>query len=877
MQLKTFVLRAVLCTSATWPLATATSPAWSQNAANQNAQTLKNPGFEGDYALVNPTSDSNSAKAKIAGQVASGWNDNSDWADVGIDYSRDTLRPHRGKSSQRVSVSRVTGGAGQFVQPVKFQKGHVYRFSVWLRGRAGQVVTLYLRQSGAPYNAYGEMRASLTPEWQQYTVAGQANEETDGFLMLRVAAPTTYSVDDAEFEDLTNAVTTGAARVGNLLAGGEFEVAQPFGWNARLEGSPQLSFDDPRPQWTTDAVQGRGAWKLTLPQDVGNASVQPPIAHLNFGRAHTVSAWMKADTDGAGAYWTLEGTDLNQGFALTTAWKRYSWTFTPPFQTFSRLRFGFSNSQQKRTVFLDGFMLEEAATASESFAPSAPLSLGLTLAKPGHVVFPGEVALRQLQTAGVLPRGAKLSLQVTEVNGSKRALPFIVLPVIVLPAKAIPIPSMNNRQGIWKLRAQIVGANNETLSSPVELVWARLPRPKNIAPERSFFGVHIPLSARYIAIARALGQRQVRLHDTSMLGKWAIVEPQPGTRLYYDAGVDLARKNGLSILGMLDGAAGWTSTKPRTSEGGYWNIWNIPDKPEARQAWRAYVRDVTGHFKGRIDNWEVWNEPWGAWWINSGNAAATPSLYADLLRDARDEAHAANPNARILGIDTVTGSRDNWTLPTLKAARDNPFDVFSFHDYNDSLYGGPDNIALRDTKRYRADLQTFGRVKPLWNTEGGPGNAGSFYAPETGAIPVAQQAAWSSRFDISYMAAGANVFFIYAVHSDRAFGDPTWSVSEWDDTPKPLLAARAVLANLVDGVAAPTRSQPQAGVDAFTFPNGVRAAWSFDGQEHTLTIPRGMLALDVWGNPMAARGAVKVGEEPIYFVRGSQAALKRAP
>jgi hypothetical protein len=188
---------------------------------------------------------------------------------------------------------------------------------------------------------------------------------------------------------------------------------------------------------------------------------------------------------------------------------------------------------------------------------------------------------------------------------------------------------MNNRRGMWKMQAQVVDAQSKALSAPAQLIWARLPRPREIDAKNSFFGTHIQLSPYYIQMARAIGTRRVRLHDTSMLGKWPVAEVEPGQFRFYDEGVTAAHNGGLRILGMLDGAPAWTSTKPR--EGGYWGIWNIPDKPDALPQWERYVRTVAGHYKGRIDDWEIWNEPWGNWFQGAGGSA---ELFGQLTKIA---------------------------------------------------------------------------------------------------------------------------------------------------------------------------------------------------------------------------------------------------
>ena len=79
-----------------------------------------------------------------------------------------------------------------------------------------------------------------------------------------------------------------------------------------------------------------------------------------------------------------------------------------------------------------------------------------------------------------------------------------------------------------KLRGQVINSNKHALSAPVELVWARLPKPREIDADRSYFGLHSPLAPDFFKIARAIGHRRVRLHDASAIAKWTMAEPEPG-------------------------------------------------------------------------------------------------------------------------------------------------------------------------------------------------------------------------------------------------------------------------------------------------------------------------------------------------------------
>jgi hypothetical protein len=353
-----------------------------------------------------------------------------------------------------------------------------------------------------------------------------------------------------------------------------------------------------------------------------------------------------------------------------------------------------------------------------------------------------------------------------------------------------------------------------------------------------------------------------------MLGKWPIAEVEPGQFRFYDEGVTAAHRGGLRILGMLDGAPTWTSSKPR--EGGYWGIWNIPDKPGAVAQWENYVRTVTGHYKGRIDDWEIWNEPWGDWFRGAGGSA---ELFGQLSRTAYAAAKSANPNVYVIGIDTYRGHED-WTNAVLSHAGPQHYDGFSFHDYNDALYGGPQAVPQDNAAHFLAIQKAYGTPKPLWNTEGGLFGVGSWYAPETGGLSATIQPAYIVRYDVTYMAAGVKAFFLYAIHTDGGMGEIETRTNEHDRAVKPILAARAVLASLVDGLGQPQRSEPAKGVDHYTYPRdakqgrSVSVLWSYDGAPHSVPVPRGVRVLDVWGNSVRPQsGKVTITPEPIYWLR----------
>jgi hypothetical protein len=810
---------------------------------------LTNPGFEEGW--VDAPAD---PQGRVSGRIARGWSDNSSWADVTVDYGVETANPHRGASAQRIHLRRIASGAVQFTQGTQFKKGRAYAWTLWMRGRPGTAVSLMLRRQGAPYTTYASSDVVLSPEWREFSVEGAVPEDAEGLLLLRLTAPAEIVVDDAHLADLTDAAASAAPRQGNLVSGGSFEAGLSFGWTTRIGGAPSPDVLDPRPVIDdAQAKDGHRSYRVDLPPDA-DLELRSPLIRPNVGRPHAVSLWVRASRE-TYVHVELERTPLSAGTGIGTAWQRLVLRGVMPYLRATRLGLR-ASVREATTLWVDAVQVEEAAEPSDRYLPQSPHEVVLRLERPGSIVFDDERAAANLAVAPPPPEGAQLRLRMTDVYGA-----VTDLPPVALPAATVALPT--TPRGVFKLTAQLASRTGADLASPVELVWSRLPRPREIEPSQSYFGLHVPLAPDYVALARASGHRWTRVHDTSMFTKWPLVEPLPGEWRWFDRQAAAAREGGMAVLGMLDGAPRWASTKAR--EGGYWGIWHLPDAPEAPKAWEAYVRAVVGHYRGTIDAWEVWNEPWGDWWSGNGGTA---KQYGELLRTAYRAAKEANPRVTILGVDTYRG-QEAWHEGVLAEVKLDAFDAFSFHDYNDALYGGERSMARVQADAFNAAQARYGTPKPLWNTEGGALALASMYAPEIGGMPVRSQMSQGVRYDVTMMAAGVRAFFFYAAHADPPMGHPEGAI-EGDRAIKPVLAGRAVLASLVDGAGRPVRRDTVPGVDLYEFPSRegtvVRVLWSQDGDPHPVPLEAKARVLDVFGNPLAAERKVDVAVEPRYIL-----------
>lgn len=826
-------------------------------AADAPPEMLTNPGFEAPYTPIVP----GHSKGVISGAVPNGWFDNSGWADVDVDYAEAKTGVHGGASALAITVKQVRGGGAQLVQFVPLAANHIYTLTVWFKGQNGAQAGVGLRQAGPPYKTYGQKTVTCDGEWHQLSVQANPADTTKDSLMIYPPTGSTLYVDDASLKDVTDSASNAPAKVGNMLPDGSFEAGFGGGWSSRvrLGGPTQMSafeMTDPKAVIdTTTAGDQKQSVKVTVPCGAA-VFFGSPLVGYNFGRPHTATVWAKSDVDGSGATIQILGSNDKASLALTKVWQQLTLTTTLPFGDSTRLTVT-ATTNRPGTIWIDG------ATLTEGAATAAPLTpeLALSVARPGGVFFDGETAVIGVAVANT-PAGATVRAGCLDMYGHVTAMP----PVPAATPALKLAPDALHPRGVFKVTAQLFTSDGKPIGSPIEQVFARLPRPREIAPEQSYFGAHIPLSPEYFQLCRAIGVRWCRIHDATWVTKWPTVETAPGKFEYHDEGVDAARKAGLAVLGMFDGGPVWASVTPKARTG-YFANYNVVDTPNADDEWKSYVEKTVTRYKGRIDAWEVWNEPWGRQFT-----PGTPEIYGKLLKIAYATAKAANPNATIIGIDTAR-ARDTFTDAAMKAAGgSSAYDEFSFHDYYASMYGGPKSPAATDATIYDGFEKLYGKITPRWLTEEAPTEGvQSLYWPIGTEHETRIQYAKAVRFNVSEIGYGVKRLFYYSLHSDPFFGEAGLIGLEHDRTIKPVIAAQAVLAALIDGAPCTGRTEPAPGVDSFGFRRAdgsrVDILWSYDGAEHRVPVAKTTRVLDVIGNPLPHAEFVTVTTEPIYIER----------
>ena len=177
-------------------------------------------------------------------------------------------------------------------------------------------------------------------------------------------------------------------------------------------------------------------------------------------------------------------------------------------------------------------------------------------------------------------------------------------------------------------------------------------------------------NARWIPEMTAIGINNFRTPDTG----WGAVEPEEGKWAWarLDQQMTYLEEHQIQFGGILIGS-------PK---------WNVKDRPGTLPVnnlagWSTYVSEIVKHCKGRVKNWEVWNEP-----PNFTGRDQTAADYAKIVVAAYDAAKAADPSC-LVGLATKSAGI-NYLEQAIKAGAKGHFDYVTLHPY-EVLNGVADN------------------------------------------------------------------------------------------------------------------------------------------------------------------------------------------
>ncbi|MFH1426038.1 MAG: cellulase family glycosylhydrolase [Candidatus Kerfeldbacteria bacterium] len=197
---------------------------------------------------------------------------------------------------------------------------------------------------------------------------------------------------------------------------------------------------------------------------------------------------------------------------------------------------------------------------------------------------------------------------------------------------------------------------------------------------------------------------------------WDVIEPADNSFSWaaYDSVVDAYEARGIRMVGLLSYSSSWASDLPGSSDSEFY--------PPDIKAWKDYVGRAAKRYAGRVDHWEIWNEP-----NHAGFWKGSLSEYATLLEAASVAIKEENPNAKIV-LGGLSGA-DSDFIDKLYDELDNPdiIDIVAIHPYREksgnfnyapeeSLTGL--NLLMTDLYNVKAAVErNDSNSTPIWLTE----------------------------------------------------------------------------------------------------------------------------------------------------------------
>jgi len=822
-------------------------------------------------------------------QIQDGCSNNWQWGRKDMSLRADASSGRPG-TAQMIQVRGISSGRMQFfytkLQPTK---GRYYRVSYWLKadGLEGRL-RCYVRKIGYPWTQYldGEYQ-TRGAQWRQYSYSGQVTEDVSEDLGVcwETGSLGTIWLDDLKVEESsqpfpdTETEPAFELKPGNLLGRSSFEGRRDRMWSTLCFGASrdgvwegvEADWEDPQMYRAPGGKVGQYCMAVPSATHAGQAAALSTPIKVLPGRPYTLSMWMKASTNdypcSASLLYFL-GPRHHQGVQgvyprLTTEWQRVTMTCTPlpppdapdstrPIDVVVQIA---PNMYQQGTVYVDGLQLEAGEDASD-YHPAHPLELYADLGQDGGnlMQWGQKVALRLLAASADASTAGQARIEVRVVAYPNTVVWSKSLRLAVNKETVFTIDP--KRHGLFRVEMR---AADSTLAAPQEMLFAMVPPTRNTGRQGTF-GTHIAIRPFLVSYIRRLGFTWTRLHDCSLLTKWSATEREPGKLLWHDEVVDGVIKGGLNILGLPDDAPEWAKG---TAEAG---------SPVDAEAYGRYCEEVSRHYAGRIDHWEIWNEPYMAIFFSGG-----PDRFNSILLNGSAAVRRGNPEATVVGwcADISTPA---WGSNLSKEARAS-IDVFSFHSYPNSLCGGGTLPFAAELPEHKAQWPP--QVKECWNTEGTNYDvcANSFYTDQLlyDAARNARATAFASRVWVEHLKNGISKFFAYTMHNTDSLmynGGYQSLLIGYDRTPTPAAIATATTAYCIDGLK-PATFQPLPGVVQGLF-GGSRATWvvyddsAVVGRKHLrfAGLPKDVRVLDVMGNDPRLDGLTdwEIGTNPLFVM-----------
>lgn len=228
-----------------------------------------------------------------------------------------------------------------------------------------------------------------------------------------------------------------------------------------------------------------------------------------------------------------------------------------------------------------------------------------------------------------------------------------------------------------------------------------------------------------------------------------------------------ATQSGAQILYVFGMTPQWAAANP--NDPGNYNEPGMASPPQDMADWKDYVRTLAQRYKGRIRQWEIWNEP-----NDPGYFAGDQATLLQMAATAYSTLKSVDPGNVVLSpsVSPAGGADLDWLDAYLSGGGGKNADVINYHLYE--FAGQPEDMATLAAQVKGVMARDGQQGKPLWNTESGWLIESAQHALDSlngvgPLLPAQQAAAYVARSYIVNWAAGVGRFYWYA-WDDNNFG-----------------------------------------------------------------------------------------------------------
>ncbi len=824
--------------------------------------------------------------SRITGVMNEPWSDNSTWAKATIRYSS---LEEEGRGFLRVDLQKVETGHAQLRTALTdLKESAFYTLEIDSRSVDGVPLKVGIRQEGEPYDFAWQSEIACGDRFGKkrldFELPALPRPMGVYLLVQQVGRVDIASVrlERVSREQMTQRII-GRSKAGgskNQARNSVFPLGLPTGWNlAPTEHQHEPTIDVVPGENQPVALRVRGAKPFTI--------YSAPIALRDPSKKHTASVYFK----GAGVVHVRVRSETQElsGVKLDispTEWRR----LISPFQPKLLGKWVILEINGTGELTMDRVQVEVGDWATEF---QQPPQLSVRSVSPVDLSFDAEPLTVEIASIGFPAGGAPMNvaLLAPRADGGMNKLED---KLIGKPA-ALETVRFSDVSQLGSFRVEVRRGNIVT-----ERVLHRVRKPRFAGVDGAVgnFGVHTDLTTAHLQMAKAVGANWVRLHDAGhFVTGWHWLEAARGQWNWSDAAVERIRGQHLSILGTLSTSPEWASFMDKPRNEYFDRFW----LPRDQAAFENYIQQITSRYRGQIDAWDVWNEPWFSNWFSVSydevarryvRPEKSPERFVEMTRAARRILAQTNPSATLVGLNSTTNSYESptmmlgrvWTSGVRDAGGLADVDVLGFHMYDGSAALHPQDAVEAGMAEAVGPL---GKIdKPVWMTEGQAAREIAGFGLLEATVPGADVEDTFRTSDrlvrqlIALKAAGVEKSFLYSMHSYQSLDNP----SEWralvcgDGSFHPSATAFSQMAYRLDGATFIGRAETQK-CYVYRFARGKEVIAVVAPRELGRWLIGGPArAEDVFGNPPA--NGVMTGSTIFYIVGSerdvevSQAALR---